>query len=1536
MDNDETVGPLGPSTRKGTEEHEERGMSAKKPAGVYYYKACIGTTCSSPVSLTVRNSPPTVDDEIPDQTLTVNSTKSLERPGYYFEDPNEDSLTYTTVSSDDPNVAVAQITNQTTVTITGKGNGNTTIYLTASDGALSATDSFTVEVSGTTQPNNPPVTNNPPVAVGTISVQTLTVGGSAVTLDMAPYFSDPDGDTLTYRVETDAPRVAIGNDELQTLHVVLPTVSGSMLTLEPIRTGTPTITVTATDPSQRSVTQTFTTTVNAATQPNNPPEVVRTIPNQTLLVGHSTGLYLGGYFRDGATLSYTATSSNSSVATARVSREYHMTITAVSAGTAKITVTANDNRGGTATQTFTVSANTRPVAVGTTPNQTLVMGGSAVTLDMADYFSDPDGDTLTYGAAIFYDGVTTPHVVLLKISGSVLTLTPVRVGTSKIGVNATDPRAGWAHQFFTVTVSGVTPPNQPPITVGTIPDKTLVARSGGLMLDVSAYFSDPDGDTLNYQVSSDKPRVATADLSGTTLIVRSYGTTAGLATITVTATDNSQASATQTFTATVNAATQPNQPPVVDHPIPDQRLKIGETFTVNVLDHFSDPEGDTVRYSGFSGNSRVVDMKNINDLHTSITLEAIGNGNATIVLQVTDGKVETELSFIITVGAATQPNQPPVTVGRIPAQTLGVGSGAQTLDVSAYFSDPDGDTLSYQVSSNNTSTATASLSGTTLTVSPGRTAGSAAITVMASDGSGATETQTFTVTVSPPTPQNRPPVTVGRIPAQTLGVGSGAQTLDVSAYFSDPDGDTLRYQVSSSRISVVRASLSANQVILTPVSAGTATIRVTATDPSQRSVTQAFTATVRPPTRQNRPPVTVGRIQNQTVVVGSGAQTLNVAPYFRDDDGDTLSYTASSSDPSVVTARLSTESDVTIRPVRNGTAIITVTASDNRGGTATQTFTVSPNNPPETVGKIPDQTLVAGGSAVTLNLPDYFRDADGDNLTYGVSIFRARFYTEDVVLPSVSGSVLTLKPMSAGTRTIVVTAEYRNQEVATQKFTVTVSGSREPGQPKPRGPHATMPKQLAVGATTEVDVAGYFTHLDKAGLLFNVSSTNTSVAKASVSGSTVTLTPLSVGSTTIWIYAGYDPTWQTWTEAPSFTLRVTERATRQQNRPPTAIVTLPDQTLNLDIHDGLTVDFSLAFEDPDGNPLTYTGRSSNPKVATVSISGSIGDIKLRGAGSTRITLTANDGKASANLTFTVTVSGKSPPVHQPTPAKTYTNSLDSLATFDRLGNPKIATVAGRTGLALNGGGGVIFNTEAARFRITTGLQVSFDFYINTNSPKPVMAALMLSPDYLLMPQGNIDADFYNLVGISGGGAGGRYNQEKWNHLRIVVISEHQVQLFLNGASLGIADSDGKQDAYGQSGYLLLVGLETVGTVVVDNLVIRHNNPVQAAPGLTVTPVAAPTETILLSNYPNPFNPETWIPYQLAEPAAVTLAIYDVKGALIRQLDLGYQDAGFYRGRGRAAHWDGRNAFGERVASGVYFYTIIAGDFTATRKMLIMK
>jgi hypothetical protein len=117
-----------------------------------------------------------------------------------------------------------------------------------------------------------------------------------------------------------------------------------------------------------------------------------------------------------------------------------------------------------------------------------------------------------------------------------------------------------------------------------------------------------------------------------------------------------------------------------------------------------------------------------------------------------------------------------------------------------------------------------------------------------------------------------------------------------------------------------------------------------------------------------------------------------------------------------------------------------------------------------------------------------------------------------------------------------------------------------------------------------------------------------------------------------------------------------------------------------------------------------------------------------------------------------------------------------------------------------------------------------------------------------------------------------------------------------------------------------------GTTLGANLIVDEKEEIGAIPG----------ETRLLQNLPNPFNPDTWIPYKLASDASVTISIYNLKGQLIRALHLENQKAGNYLTKDRAAYWDGKNSLGDKVASGIYFYTLQAGNFRATRKMVIVK
>ena len=169
---------------------------------------------------------------------------------------------------------------------------------------------------------------------------------------------------------------------------------------------------------------------------------------------------------------------------------------------------------------------------------------------------------------------------------------------------------------------------------------------------------------------------------------------------------------------------------------------------------------------------------------------------------------------------------------------------------------------------------------------------------------------------------------------------------------------------------------------------------------------------------------------------------------------------------------------------------------------------------------------------------------------------------------------------------------------------------------------------------------------------------------------------------------------------------------------------------------------------------------------------------------------------------------------------------------------------------------------------------------------------------------------------------------KRNISDLVLVAQHLGELSgISAAPSALAIGDMRLDPAMIQGWIAQAQIENDGSLAFQQGIKNLQR---------LLALLTPERTALLTNYPNPFNPETWIPYQLSEPAEVTLRIYAVSGILVRTLNLGHQPVGIYHQRSRAAYWNGKNELGESVASGVYFYTLTAGDFTATRKMLIMK
>ena len=1136
-----------------------------------------------------------------------------------------------------------------------------------------------------------------------------------------------------------------------------------------------------------------------------------------------------------------------------------------------------------------------------------------------------------------------------------------------------------------ITVGAPAAVNQAPIASGTIPTRELTVGGSSTVMDVSRNFRDPDNDGLTYTVRSDNVRVVMVSVSGAQVILNPQGV--GVATVTVTASDG-VLTAVQRFSVSVRAAPVANRPPVNVSRILDQTLAAnGAVVRLDLSTYFSDADGDTLTYTITSDNPNVAFLQVVGASVSILPLSTVGRANVRVTAS--DGDLTAIQDFIVIVQRTQPVNQPPVAIGTIAPQTLTVDGAARGGNISSYFRDPDGNTLTYTARSDDTNVVRASMSSADLTLTPVR-AGSTTVTVTASDGS-LTATQRFTVQVQskPSTqPVNQPPVAIGTIAPQTLTVDGAARGGNISSYFRDPDGNTLTYTARSDDTNVVRASMSSADLTLTPVRAGSTTVTVTASDGSL-TATQRFTVQVqsKPSTQPvNQPPVAIGTIAPQTLTVDGAARGGNISSYFRDPDGNTLTYTARSDDTNVVRASMSS-ADLTLTPVRAGSTTVTVTASDG-SLTATQRFTVQVQSKPSTqpvnqapaaIETISPQTFTVNGAVWRVNVANYFNDADGDSLTY-----TARPADANVATTQVSGDFLTITPLRAGSTTITVTAS-DGSLTATHRFTVTVQsatfrvgdavivqnskGGGLNGLLVRNGAGTGFAHTISVfnGATGTITdgprrANGYTwwkVNWDRSdqvfcdvnpcvGWVFELFQGTRVLAKNSAP-------PVEIKSPPDLVIQSVRVSDDTLTPNESFTFYATvrnqgageaSRTTLRYYRSSDATISTTDTSVDTDSVTSLDPNESTEESDslraPREPGIYYYGVCVDSVTDESNTNNNCSrGIRIRvGASSPdlvteSVRVSDDTVEVGERFTFYATVRNQGNGDARRTTLRYYRSSDSSISERDTEEDTDSVS-------SLDAG-----ETSEERVTITAPNQSGTYYYgvcvddvtdeSNTNNNcstgirVTVADAIIVRPP----PAGLRVGDSVVVQNASGGGLNG-----------LIVRSgagtgfAHIISVF-NGATGAITDGPENANGYtwwkvdwDRSDQVFCDVNPCVGWVIE----FFQGTRVLAEDGLAAPTfnVMIPTETALLSNYPNPFNPETWIPYQLVEPADVRISIYAVDGKLVRTLALGHQQAGVYQNKSRAAYWDGRNAFGERVASGLYFYMFTAGDFTATRKMLIRK
>ena len=474
-------------------------------------------------------------DVVGPQTLTAESDFMLELGvTYTVTDPMPDAAVLVVESRDNG----LQFTPKAPT-----GGNDVTVNLTQP--AADVTDSQGVVIGHAGGSLSFPVDIKPASGAPTtvnIPNQSILRGGQPTRLNLASLFQRED---LTYTATSSRENFATVEIDQVTQELVITT----------LRAGVTVITVTATDVNRGKATDTFRLTV---VSPNKPPEAVGNVPDQTLFLDDAgTQLDMTPYFRDGDgdLLRFIPQSSNPRVVTASSSGGA-ITFNVISLGEVRMTVLAEDPEGVTAFVTFTVTVlppNIAPEAVGEIPAQTLRLGDPAMALNLAPFFTDADGDPLTFTA-----GTADGSILTVDIAGSVVTMTAVAAGETTMTVTATDPRGESAMQKVAVTVL---PANRPPEAVGSIGRQVLVEGGNPMNIDVAEYFNDPDGDALTYTAESSSTRAVWAEIAdgSSTLALTPLAHAEGV-TVTVTAMDGDGESVMQAFIVTVAAASGPAIP----------------------------------------------------------------------------------------------------------------------------------------------------------------------------------------------------------------------------------------------------------------------------------------------------------------------------------------------------------------------------------------------------------------------------------------------------------------------------------------------------------------------------------------------------------------------------------------------------------------------------------------------------------------------------------------------------------------------------------------------------------------------------------------------------------------------------------------------------------------------------------------------------------------------------------------------------------------------------------------------------------------
>ncbi|WP_322923366.1 S-layer homology domain-containing protein [Paenibacillus campi] len=553
-------------------------------------------------------------------------------------------------------------------------------------------------------------------------------------------------------------------------------------------------------------------------------------------------------------------------------------------------------------------------------------------IELNDHFNDPDGDLLVYATSS-----SKSTVAKTSVSGSKLAVSLLSAGTSTITIAANDGRGKRVNATFKVTVNGN------PISTNAA-DQTLTLEQPGVALTLSDYFTDPEQGTLTYDATVDQPSLVKLTLNNSGQL-QLDPLQVGTATVTVTAKDNAITDdgipGQATITFQVNVLPVPNHKPVATPLLPITVTVRGDDEIVDLGYTFTDPDGDPLQLSAVSNDTGIASTTLSGH---QLAVHAVKAGVTQIAITAKDGRGgQTVVDLTVTVLPA--PNRSPVVANIPQAATLIIGRAATTVELSTLFSDPDDDVLTYEAVTADVYAVQTSISASTLSITAA-TAGNTTIKVYARDGRGGEITTNIPVTVLED-------ATIAFIPKQIVNLNKPPVWFGLLPYLQNLDIDSVSVTADTYDHATATVSGKNARILLTPLQIGDTTVTFDVYDKYGRRNSSSFALQV---VKINHAPTVVASISEQMLTPGvTMDRDYDLGQLFSDEDGDTLTYTFTSSNPNVTNASINGNTLTLKAGTINGASDVVITADDGAGGTVQYTLKVH-------------NALLVNAAVITVNL----------------------------------------------------------------------------------------------------------------------------------------------------------------------------------------------------------------------------------------------------------------------------------------------------------------------------------------------------------------------------------------------------------------------------------------------------------------------------------------------------------------------------------------------------------------------------------------